>query len=121
MAWWAGTPCFRPLCFCRGYCTSRFCGPELEAARKSWKPKFQGRVDFSFIALKSTKTPLKRVSVDAVNAMASAFGAVVLSLSIQSGTRAREVRGADGHARARVRHCVINCRLILQPPCGTPC
>lgn len=47
-----------------GYCSSRFCGPELELARKL-EPKYKGRVDFIHVEI--YKDPAQRVPADAVN------------------------------------------------------
>jgi hypothetical protein len=47
-----------------GYCTSRFCGPELELARKL-EPQYKGRVDFIHVEI--YKDPAQRIPVDAVN------------------------------------------------------
>jgi len=47
-----------------GYCTSRFCGPELEVARKI-EPSYKGRVDFIHVEI--YRDPAQRVPVDAVN------------------------------------------------------
>jgi hypothetical protein len=47
-----------------GYCSSRFCGPELELARKM-EPKYKGRVDFIHVEI--YKDPSQRIPVDAVN------------------------------------------------------
>jgi len=47
-----------------GYCTSRFCGPELEVARKL-EPKYKGKVDFIHVEI--YKDPAQRIPVDAVN------------------------------------------------------
>ena len=47
-----------------GYCSSRFCGPELELARKL-EPKYRGRVDFIHVEI--YKDPVQRIPVDAVN------------------------------------------------------
>jgi hypothetical protein len=46
-----------------GYCTSRFCGPELELARKL-EPQYKGRVDFIHVEI--YKDPAQRVPADAV-------------------------------------------------------
>lgn len=47
-----------------GYCTSRFCGPELEVARKL-EPQYKGRVDFIHVEI--YKDPAQRIPVDSVN------------------------------------------------------
>jgi len=47
-----------------GYCTSRFCGPELELARKL-EPAYKGKVDFIHVEI--YKDPAQRIQVDAVN------------------------------------------------------
>jgi len=47
-----------------GYCTSRFCGPELEVARKI-EPAYKGRVDFIHVEI--YKDPAQRLPVDSVN------------------------------------------------------
>lgn len=47
-----------------GYCSSRFCGPELELARKL-EPKYAGRVDFIHVEI--YKDPGQRIPADAVN------------------------------------------------------
>jgi hypothetical protein len=47
-----------------GYCTSRFCGPELELARKL-EPQFKGKVDFIHVEI--YKDPAQRIPVDAVS------------------------------------------------------
>jgi hypothetical protein len=46
-----------------GYCTSRFCGPELELARKL-EPQYKGRADFIHVEI--YKDPAQRIPVDAV-------------------------------------------------------
>lgn len=47
-----------------GFCVSRFCGPELELARKL-EPKYKGKVDFIHVEI--YKDPAQRIPVDAVN------------------------------------------------------
>jgi hypothetical protein len=47
-----------------GYCSSRFCGPELELARKL-EPQYKGRVDFIHVEI--YKDPSQRIPVDAVD------------------------------------------------------
>jgi hypothetical protein len=47
-----------------GYCTSRFCGPELELAKKL-EPQYKGKVDFIHVEI--YKDPAQRTPVDAVN------------------------------------------------------
>jgi hypothetical protein len=47
-----------------GYCVSRFCGPELELAKRL-EPQYKGKIDFIHVEI--YKDPAQRIPVDAVN------------------------------------------------------